>query len=153
MLQATTTPMVAQTRSVGNMATKGAKGWRPRVITTSYYTRKGVRRRIRLYEAWLNLRGRIRGGKTMKPKYWAGRDQEFLDWHHFRTWALENGYRKGMDLDRIDSTKGYSPDNCQWLTKLEHRRKSNSKHNVATCACNSCKGLRKPKVIHEEAPF
>jgi hypothetical protein len=109
------------------------------VHTRTYTTPQGHRRRIRLYEAWLNLRGRLRGGKTAQRKrnYWTGHENEFLDWDHFRSWALANGYRRGVELDRIDPTKGYGPHNCQWLTKPEHTRKSTAAHKPR-CTCVSC---------------
>jgi len=37
------------------------------------------------------------------------------EWHdreNFRTWANSNGFQKGLRLNRKDSSKGYSPDNC-----------------------------------------
>ena len=37
------------------------------------------------------------------------------EWHDrevFRKWCKDNGWTKGLKVDRIDTTKGYSPDNC-----------------------------------------
>ena len=44
------------------------------------------------------------------------------EWHNrdnFRKWCNENGYVKGLRLNRIDNNKGYSPDNCRWVTRLQ----------------------------------
>jgi len=37
----------------------------------------------------------------------------------FQSWALENGWKPGLTIDRINSSKGYSPDNCRWATMRE----------------------------------
>lgn len=40
------------------------------------------------------------------------------DYMVFFNWAQENGYRKGLVIDRIDGNKNYSPDNCRFVTPL-----------------------------------
>ena len=51
------------------------------------------------------------------------------EWRHLRNfeeWALSNGWAKGLQIDRIDNDKGYSPDNCRFVSarfnSSNHRR-------------------------------
>ena len=46
----------------------------------------------------------------------------------FERWALANGYEKGLQLDRIDNTRGYSPDNCRFVTRSQNNR--NRRDNI-----------------------
>lgn len=41
---------------------------------------------------------------------------------HFVRWALTNGYRQGLYLDRKNNTKPYAPSNCRWVTPTESTR-------------------------------
>ncbi len=46
----------------------------------------------------------------------------------FRNWALANGYRPGLTIDRENPDGDYSPDNCRWITIQEQQRnRRNSK--------------------------
>jgi hypothetical protein len=88
--------------------------------TTKWKTRSGKYRRIRLYQAWQNLNGRVSGrlyaGNGARP--WMGKPVDWLTWHEFRAWALANGYNGTQcSLDRIRKSLGYGPDNCRWVTR------------------------------------
>lgn len=54
---------------------------------------------------------------------------EWMDeggYQNFKKWSLENGYEDGLSIDRIDGTKGYSPDNCRWTTaKVQSNNRKN----------------------------
>lgn len=44
----------------------------------------------------------------------------------FCKWGMATGYEKGLQIDRIDNDKGYSPDNCRWVTPAVNCRKRNT---------------------------
>lgn len=52
---------------------------------------------------------------------WSGKEGFF----NFKKWAMNNGWVKGLSLDRLDNNKGYYPNNCRFATRVEqnyHRR-------------------------------
>jgi len=49
----------------------------------------------------------------------------------FYTWALSNGYRDDLTLDRIDNSKGYFPENCRWSDKkIQSQNSSQAKLTI-----------------------
>lgn len=38
----------------------------------------------------------------------------------FITWALSHGWKPGLEIDRRENDRGYSPDNCRCITQLEN---------------------------------
>lgn len=50
------------------------------------------------------------------------------DRNKFCEWALNNGYTDELSIDRIDSSKGYYPENCRWVSaKIQAQ---NTRRNV-----------------------
>ena len=49
-------------------------------------------------------------------------DEWIASYESFEKWALSNGYADGLCIDRMDTHRGYSPDNCRWITRKENNR-------------------------------
>lgn len=49
----------------------------------------------------------------------------------FEEWAMQNGYKDNLTIDRINENKDYSPNNCRWITGLD-----NTKYKSTTSLIN-----------------
>lgn len=47
-------------------------------------------------------------------------DRWLNSFESFYEWSLSNGFEKGLEIDRIDSLKEYSPENCRYITHEEN---------------------------------
>jgi uncharacterized protein YlaI len=93
--------------------------------------RKHGESKTRLFNRWKGLFSRTKHGK-----HYIERGikvcPEWYDFAVFKRWAFKNGFKPDLQLDRIDNTKGYSPDNCQWITRTENVAKVWTDRDKAT---------------------
>lgn len=46
----------------------------------------------------------------------------------FYDWAIKNGYREGLTIDRIDPNGDYAPNNCRWISMSDQQNNKTSNH-------------------------
>lgn len=88
-------------------------------------TNKGI------YWAWKAMKQRCLNPKCQAYHNYGARGitvcNEWKAFEPFCDWALNNGYQKGLDLDRIDNDGNYCPENCRWTdrrTNVLNRRET-----------------------------
>ena len=92
-----------------------------------------------LHSLWMDIANRTqKNNKHHRSCYKEHNIKMCVEWkqsfRNFYSWALQNGYKyeklsNGFNkytIDRIDPYKGYSPENCRWITIQEQQRNKTS---------------------------
>lgn len=95
-----------------------------------------------LYEIWHGMVRRCHDPKRKDYSKYGGRGIRVCEkwrgtamaqeWNmtgflEFEAWAIKNGYKPGLTLDRICNNRGYQPNNVRWISKKQqaYNRKTN----------------------------
>lgn len=87
----------------------------------------------KIYKTWHNIKSRCKNPKASKYENYGGKgigvcaewDSNF---EAFLEWSNANGYKEGLTIDRIDGSKGYSPDNCRWVDYKTQNNNTSQNH-------------------------
>lgn len=127
------------------------------------YTKHG-KRKTKLYNVWNTMRDRCYNKNNKRYKDYGGRgiavcDEWRNDFMNFYNWSIQHGYNENLTIDRIDNNKGYSPDNCRWVTRKQQARNRRSNINFTYngethCIVEWCELLGlKPKTVYQRIHY
>ena len=83
-----------------------------------------------IYAIWKSMRERCRNPKDKRFNRYGGRGisicSTWEDPKKFVEWALLNGYKKGLTIDRKNNDGNYSPENCHFVPLKENNRNNSN---------------------------
>lgn len=94
----------------------------------------------RLYNIWRDMKSRCLNPNNKRHKFYFDKgitvcDEWKNDFMNFYNWAINNGYRDNLTIDRINNDGNYEPKNCRWATITEQ---NNNQSNNIRIKYNEC---------------
>lgn len=91
--------------------------------------------KTKLYDIRLHMMDRCTNPKCKEYHSYGGRGisvcREWEDsWESFRDWALSNGYKDGLQIDRVDNNGNYCPENCRFVTRSVNCNNKRTNHLI-----------------------
>lgn len=88
----------------------------------------------RLYNIWDTMKQRCFNSNQKDFKNYGGRGiiicEEWLDFTNFYNWAMDNGYKENLTIERTDVNGNYELSNCLWVTTQEQARNTRKNHFI-----------------------
>lgn len=91
--------------------------------------------KTRLDDIYFEMKRRCYDDRKPKYKDYGARgiricDEWLNDKTKFFDWAMENGYKENLTIDRIDIDGNYEPSNCKWSTQKEQANNRRTNINI-----------------------
>ena len=88
-----------------------------------------------LHNVWIALKDRCTNPNNQRFKYYGGKGVKVCEeWKHdfqkFYDFAIENGWKKGLTIDRIDNDGDYTPENCHFITNRKQQLNKSNNNRV-----------------------
>ena len=102
--------------------------------TSKRFTTHGLSK-TRIFNIWVGIKQRCLNPKKDSFCEYGGRGISICDsWKNdfmaFYKWAIRNGYKDSLSIDRIDVDEGYFPQNCRWVGFKTQSRNKRTNHMV-----------------------
>lgn len=97
----------------------------------------------KLYSVWKNMKERCYKVNSDRYYTYGARgitvcDEWKADFHIFAAWAIKNGWKANLSIERKDLEKGYCPDNCTFITMKAQARNKTSNIRVIYNGQDKC---------------
>ena len=78
-----------------------------------------------LYLKWKRIKQRVLDPNVKDYRFYGAKgikicDKWINDPENFIAWAINAGWKPGLEIDRINCDEDYEPSNCRFITKLEN---------------------------------
>ena len=99
----------------------------------------------RLYGIYNNMKTRCYTKTDSHYERWGGRGIKMCDewlnsYEAFKEWAINNGYKEDLTIERIDNDGNYCPENCKWISHKEQARNKRNNHFLTYNGERKCLG-------------
>lgn len=91
--------------------------------------------RTKIYKRYTHILSRCYNVNDIMYKNYGGRGIEVCeewknDFMSFYNWAMANGYREDLTIDRIDVNGNYEPNNCRWTDMITQANNKTNNHYI-----------------------